>query len=144
MQVRLIEAHPNVKPLANHVAVMRGPVVYCLELPKRDGGEKTWQEGVFLNENATFNAKFEDDLFGGVTILKTNALTTEGKRLFAAKTARVEKPQEPDWTDELYRPLTPRKLPAPSERTVDIELIPYFAWANRGVSFMEVWIPLAR
>jgi hypothetical protein len=28
--------------------------------------------------------------------------------------------------------------------TVDIELIPYFARANRGVSWMEVWIPLAR
>jgi len=28
--------------------------------------------------------------------------------------------------------------------TLDITLIPYFTWANRGPSLMEVWIPLAR
>ena len=28
--------------------------------------------------------------------------------------------------------------------SVDIELIPYYAWANRGLAYMDVWIPLAR
>jgi len=44
----------------------------------------------------------------------------------------------------LYRTFKPRSVAAPLTETVEVELIPYFAWANRGVSFMEVWIPLAR
>ncbi|MHC4744079.1 MAG: glycoside hydrolase family 127 protein [Planctomycetota bacterium] len=144
MDVRLIEAHPNVKPLADHVTVMRGPVVYCLELPKRDQGEQIWNEGVFLNRNAEFQTEFQNDLFGGVTVLNTRALTTEGKKSFVAENAKVKKPKEKKWSNKLYRPLKPRKLAPPTQGTVDIELIPYFAWANRGVSFMEVWIPLAR
>ena len=28
-------------------------------------------------------------------------------------------------------------------RTARIRLIPYYAWANRGMSHMTVWIPLA-
>src|SRR5205807_6564631 len=31
MPVRLIEANPYVEEARNHVAVMRGPLVYCLE-----------------------------------------------------------------------------------------------------------------
>ena len=31
-----------------------------------------------------------------------------------------------------------------SEGVWENTLIFYFAWANRGLSFMEVWIPLAR
>jgi len=49
-----------------------------------------------------------------------------------------------DWADALYRPLHPRPLPKPESGTVPITLIPYYAWANRGPSLMEVWIPLAR
>ena len=30
------------------------------------------------------------------------------------------------------------------EYGVDGSLIPYYAWANRGLSMMEVWVPLAR
>jgi len=144
MAVRLLEAHPNVKALAGHAAVMRGPIVYCLELPKRDQGERIWKEGVFLNENVQFDTHFRSDLLGGVTVLRGQALTFEGKKRFAAEVAQAKKPQEAKWLSQLYRPLAPRKLDTPTEGTVDIELIPYFAWANRGISFMEVWIPLAR
>lgn len=144
MAVRLVEAHPNVKALTDYVAVMRGPIVYCLELPKRDQGERIWKEGVFLNENVQFDAHFESDLLGGVTVLRGRALTTKGKERFAASLAQAEKPQEAKWANRLYRPFAPRELDTPTEGTVDIKLIPYFAWANRGISFMEVWIPLAR
>jgi DUF1680 family protein len=33
-------------------------------------------------------------------------------------------------------------LEQPDEGSVEISLIPYYAWANRGLSMMEVWIPL--
>lgn len=28
--------------------------------------------------------------------------------------------------------------------SVDIALIPYYAWVNRGLAFLDLWIPLAR
>src|SRR5262249_35667095 len=50
-------------------------------------------------------------------------------------TAAADRP----WGNELYRELKP----SPS-RSVDIKLIPYYAWANRGKSEMTVWMPLGR
>ena len=58
---------------------------------------------------------------------------------------RVKAPAPPvEKVAALYRTFKPRSVAAPLTETVEVELIPYFAWANRGVSFMEVWIPLAR
>ena len=47
------------------------------------------------------------------------------------------------WDGVLYRPLAARPLPQPVSGTVQLDLIPYYAWANRGVAFMQVWTPLA-
>jgi uncharacterized protein len=44
-----------------------------------------------------------------------------------------------DWSQQLYRPLSQG-----ATEPVYIRLIPYFAWANRGISEMTVWLPLAR
>jgi len=52
--------------------------------------------------------------------------------------------QEDDWTNKLYRRFEPNPLNECEIGTVDIELIPYFAWANRGICLMEVWIHLTR
>lgn len=37
-----------------------------------------------------------------------------------------------------YRPVVQ------AEKTVNIRLIPYYAWGNRGKGEMTVWMPLAR
>jgi DUF1680 family protein len=145
MPVRLMKAHPKVENLRNKVAVMRGPLVYCLELPKREGGEKTWRDGVFLPENIELRPEHRSDFLGGVTVLRGDALTFKGRDAFLKDNAgaATSKPaaEGDDW---LYRPLTPRAQKTPDEGIVEISLIPYYAWANRGLSMMEVWIPLAR
>jgi hypothetical protein len=46
---------------------------------------------------------------------------------------------EPRWEGQLYR-----ELPAEKTRPVNVKLIPYFAWSNRGPSEMTVWLPLGR
>jgi DUF1680 family protein len=133
MPVRLIEANPFVEETFNQVAIERGPVVYCLEscdLPQKSGGtDKTNSTpdeararvlNVTIPDDIQLVARFDRRLLGGVVVL-------EGKGL-----ARSES----DWRSELYRdarasPLTP----------VDIRLIPYFAWDNRGPSEMTVWLP---
>jgi len=144
MPVRLMEASPKVKKLRNRVAVMRGPLIYCLELPKQEDGEQIWKHGVFLPENIELTPKHRRDFLGGVTVLKGKALTHIGRDKFAEKIAGTSVPTSAHWHDRLYRPVRPRSLRRPDDGLVEISLIPYYAWANRGLSMMEVWIPLAR
>jgi DUF1680 family protein len=37
-----------------------------------------------------------------------------------------------------------RELSKPSSRKVRIRLIPYYAWDNRGIQDMSLWLNLAR
>jgi DUF1680 family protein len=145
MEVRLMEAHPAVKELRGKVAVTRGPIVYCLEAPADEGGEKLWKAGVFLPVSASFTARHRSDFLGGITVLDVTAVTFAGKDRLARQSAatRAASPLPPD-RPELYRPFQPQSTTAPRDGTTAVTLIPYFAWANRGLSWMEVWIPLAR
>jgi DUF1680 family protein len=121
MKPRLVEAHPLVEEARNQVAAMRGPLVYCLEstdLPKDVG-----LQSVALPRGISFRPRFDRNLLGGVVLL-------EGKAEAAA-----DRP----WGGELYREFKPS-----APRPVDIKLIPYYAWANRGKSEMTVWMPLRR
>ena len=35
------------------------------------------------------------------------------------------------------------ELPNAPPQPIDIQLIPYYAWKNRGVSEMSVWLPVS-
>lgn len=144
MPVRLIEANPKVEDLHNKVAVMRGPIVFCLELPKQEGGEKVWNDGVFLTENIELKPEHRSDFLNGVTVLKGNMLTTKGRDKFIRDNADMPATATDTADNRLYRPLTPRDLQPAKEGTVETSLIPYYAWANRGLAYMDVWIRLAR
>lgn len=144
LAVRLMEAHPAIEACRDRVAVMRGPVVYCLEAPKAQDGEALWNQGVFLPENVTFTPRHDRTFLGGVTVLDGQALTGKGRTVFMQHNTGVAPSKSPDWRDALYRTFAPCRLSPPTVGTVDITLIPYFVWANRGPSLMEVWIPLAK
>jgi DUF1680 family protein len=119
MRVRLIQANPLVEEVRNQVAIMRGPLVYCLEsvdLPEDvEIAEVTIPRGIRLNP------RHDSALLGGVTVLE----------------GRAEAFQSVDWSGELYRELKPQE---PQE--IDIKLIPYYAWGNRGECDMMVWMPV--
>ncbi|MFW6107380.1 MAG: glycoside hydrolase family 127 protein [bacterium] len=117
MRVRLVEAHPRVEACRGKVAVMRGPVVYCLESPDLPDGVGLVQ--VALPADVELAPRHDPQLLGGVTVL-------EGE-------ARAEPLGSP-----LYAEAKPDR-----GRRVAVRLIPYYAWANRGPSEMTVWLPLA-
>jgi hypothetical protein len=121
MRTRLVQAHPLVEEARNQVAVMRGPVVYCLESPDLPKGIGI--QSVAVPGRIELTPRFDPALLGGVTIL-------EGKAEVSA---------EPAWGKELYREFKPT-----TPRTVEVKLIPYYAWGNRGRSEMTVWLPLTR
>ncbi|MBN1670179.1 MAG: glycoside hydrolase family 127 protein [Kiritimatiellae bacterium] len=120
MPARLIEAHPYVEELRNHVAVMRGPLVYCLEAPDMPEGVRVPE--VRMTAPCRLAARHDGARLGGVTVLEGDARHVP----------------EGDWTHRLYRPhANPRRASVP------IRMIPLYAWANRGIAEMNVWLPLA-
>jgi len=136
LRVRLMVAHPKAKDLRGRVAVMRGPVVYCLESPDLPKGMSV--SDVAIPAGIDLTPHFEKDLLGGVTMLKGRAVKEGTGRGDVPAAAREGKRNE-----RLYRELTVRKALAADGETLNLTLIPYFAWANRGVSHMTVWLPLA-
>jgi hypothetical protein len=120
MPVELLEAHPLVEEDRNQTAVRRGPIVYCLEsvdLPKN-----VKVADVTISPHSAWQGRFEKGLLGGVTALYGKAQCLAHR----------------DWHNTLYRRVSPQE-PA----TINVRLIPYYAWSNRGDSEMTVWVPLA-
>jgi hypothetical protein len=122
MPVRVLEANPLVEETRNQLAVTRGPIVYCLESPDLPNGVRLTT--VRVPRDTQWSARQEDNLLGGVTVLEAKALASENPS---------------PWSGQLYRDVTPS-----TDRTIDLKLIPYFAWANRGKSEMSVWLPAGR
>jgi len=120
MEVLMVEAHPLVEETRNHAAVLRGPMVYCLESADLPAGVRL--DDVRLPRQPTWQVQHDADLLRGVTVLQTEARQLPPSRLSTA----------------LYRP-----VPAGATGRVSVRLIPYYAWANRGPSEMTVWIPLS-
>lgn len=128
MEPQLMVANPLVEEATNQVAVMRGPLVYCLE--NVDVDANVGLSNVIIPANIKFKP-VEKDIDGyKVVALEGNAYTSEGK-----------------WKDgQLYRKLDRSGLLGVDSREPEchISLIPYFAWDNRNEKEMTVWMKLGR
>jgi hypothetical protein len=118
---QVIEANPRVADDTGRVAIQRGPLIYCLE-------EIDQPSGVSLSDVAVnpgrqpaeqFHTEFRSDLLGGMVVLHhTGAIFERGtseKNLYShySREART--------------------------RNVPLTFIPYYAWANRDATSMQVW-----
>jgi DUF1680 family protein len=120
MSPRVVVANPYVESARNQAAVLRGPLVYALESPDLPAEVRISQ--ISLEPKTLFRAHFERNVLGGVVVLDAEAKVRP----------------EAYWAGLLYQTLRPE--PA---RVETISLIPYYAWSNRGMSSMTVWMPLA-
>jgi len=114
MPVERIQANPEVRDNVGKVALQRGPVLYCLE--EVDHGKNVFD--ITLPRNAEFSIKYDPDLLGGVSVISTTAYRSE----------------ENEWKNTLY------KIANNNRKIIDIQAVPYFAWANRAPGEMVVWI----
>ena len=119
MEPVLVEANPLVETAVGQAAVMRGPVVYCLE--SIDLPEGVAMADVRLPRRPRWTVRHEPDLLAGVTVLETEAAAVPGGG---------------PWQG-LYR-----RLPEGEPRPIRLRLIPYYAWNNRDETEMTVWLPL--
>lgn len=120
MQAQLVEAHPKVEEVRNQLAVTRGPLVYCVEFTDLPAGVSI--ADLRISKDAKLNPRHTSDLLRGVTVVETEARVVPSG----------------EWSGTLYRPVSKAM-----SRTIPLRLIPYFAWNNRGIPQMTVWIPLA-
>lgn len=123
----LVEADPRIDSTRGCLAIQRGPIVYCLEEHDQEPGVDLLD--VEIDPLAELAARWQPELLGGVTIVD----------------AAGQPMDRAGWVEgELYRPLVLRTAQRPAERRLKLRAIPYFAWANRGLKSMRVWIPRAR
>jgi hypothetical protein len=123
MTTRLLKANPAVNEDRGRVAFQRGPVVFCMEQLDQAAVERSASlVGFSAKLDASTTAHYEPDLLGGVLVLEHPGAIAQN----AADTG-------------LYYSAAESKQPALSPTT--LKLIPYYAWANRAPSAMQVWIP---
>lgn len=108
-----IYANPKVRADIGRVALVKGPVVYCLE--EADNGANLG--GFELPDDAALREEYDNTLFGG-----TMTITAEGVKVVD------------DGNASLYRTTPPKK-----EKAV-MKFVPYCYWNNRGKGEMLVWV----
>lgn len=111
MEVRFMQAHPAVHEDCGRVAVMRGPLVYCLEEP--DNGK--YLKDIRICAGAQANFAYDADL--DATVIDLDA------------TRRVWPEPAPLYMD--YSLMKREKITA--------RFIPFYTWANREEGEMLVW-----
>jgi DUF1680 family protein len=126
MTTRLLKANPAVSEDLGRVAFQRGPIVFCMEHLDQAGHEREMNlAGYAARLDAKTASRFDESLLDGVMILEhpgTLSRSSSDEQLYfvAAENAKTE------------------------ETPATLRLIPYYAWANRGPSAMQVWIPYSR
>ena len=119
--VRFVECHPHVAENVDRVALMRGPLLYCVEQTDQPGLDP---RDLVVPAGSEPSVSFEPDLLGGVTALTVRA--------------EVAAP-EPAWENRLYRTVSAHPDDRRAE-TVELKAVPYYAWANREPGAMRVWL----
>jgi uncharacterized protein len=127
MTAQVIEANPHVVEDAGRVAIQRGPLVYCLEQMDQPHGVTLADVAIQLGRKPTadFKSEFKGDLLGGIVVLQHEGASFEYEGSH----------------DALY---STYKSEAPKSKSVALTFIPYYAWANREQTPMQVWTPLLK
>lgn len=115
MEIVKIEANPNIVEDAGKVALMRGPLVYCLE-----GADNSFNifDLTLGKTDEPFHTETTEILGYSVVVIKGKGMIHEPKQ----------------WQDVLYRPYTQ------DCQEVEFTAVPYFTWSNRQANDMAVWI----
>lgn len=114
MPIRRVVADEQVEADRGRVALMRGPIVFCVEGMDVEGGNV---RDLTLPDDAPLTSEFKSDLLGGVEVITGNAI------------------------EESEAPVEPAADVAPAATKVGFTAIPYYAWSHRGKGQMAVWLP---
>ncbi|WP_405060109.1 glycoside hydrolase family 127 protein [Kribbella sp. NBC_01505] len=116
MEPRLVRADERVDAVRGCVAIVRGPLVYCVE-------QADLPDGVLVEQ-------LRLDASVPVT-------SEQGDAFVRLRFGAIVRPLE----TELYKAYEPDSQ---SGDPITVTAIPYHAWANRGPGAMRVWLPTSR
>jgi DUF1680 family protein len=125
MAPQILEANPRVADDTGRIAVQRGPLIYCLEELDQADGVALSDVALVLGKrpDSEFQTEVKSDLLGGVLLLHHAGVTYD--------------------RSASDRTLYPRYIGATARtRQIPLTFIPYYAWANRQATSMQVWTPL--
>jgi len=117
MKPRLVEGHPRIEEVRNQAAIMRGPLVYCIESPDLPAGTSILD--VYLSGDSPLKPVYQANLLGGITTISAEV--------------KLRKHPEEGMYHRMRRPEWDRR---------EASFVPYYAWSNRGKSEMTVWVPV--
>jgi uncharacterized protein len=116
---QVITANPRVADDTGRAAIQRGPLIYCLEEIDQPSGTNLSDVAISpASKPADFQPEFRSDLLGGMVVLHHTG-------------AEYERGTEKLLYSRYSRDIRTRKVP--------LTFIPYYAWANRQATFMQVW-----
>ncbi len=125
LQVRVTDAHSRIDAVRGCVALERGPLVYTVEQADQPDGVAV--DDLRLVVGADVAASHDPELLTGVTVLTATGRVGSGD-------------VQPAWP---YSSATSVDSAKADGEEVPVVALPYYAWANRGVGAMRVWLPQA-
>lgn len=117
MKVKFNIANPLLEENFGKVALSRGPLIYCFE---EVDNPKVNLWNILITDEKDVKLSYLNDLSSIVGLQVNGIELIEGLR------------------DYLYLPINELKV---RSKKIKLKAIPYFAWANRGMGSMRVWIP---
>jgi len=117
MKINLVEGNPRIEEVRNQVAIQRGPIVYCLESPDLPKDINILDASI--SGNSQMEVIHKPKFLGGVSIIKGSILLRSNKMkgLYSAI-------KNPNWI------------------SIETSFVPYYAWSNRGLAEMTVFLPV--
>jgi len=115
MPVLKIMSHPKVRANVGKVCIQRGPFIYCMEEADNEADIHL----TYITDNTVFKVENNHELEG------IHVLRGAGEKLVI----------DEKWSDQLYA-----YNHQSTWKSVKITLIPYYAWANRSLGELQVWI----
>lgn len=120
---RLTQSNLLIRENIGKVAVERGPLLYCME-----GIDQVLGTSVFdwyLNANQPqWKEEWQSNLLGGILTLRA-----KGSRPTETVAERPIYERYPAW-------------PPAERKSGELTFIPYYTFANRGITTMQVWVPV--
>jgi len=125
MAPQILRANPAVTENTGRVAMQRGPMVFCMEgLDQTVPPEQRNLAGFSVHASGATTASYDASLLDGVVVLEHEGSHEEA----------------PPSSSLYFAADTPQPVASPAT----LRLIPYYSWANREPSEMQVWIPYIR
>ena len=118
---RYVRADPRIDAIGAALAIERGPLVYCFEQ-----ADQSVDLDALSLDGAELREEWRPDLLGGVHVVVAPATASER----APRSGRLPYGQ-------------PHEFVPASTAPAEMTAVPYYAWANREVGAMRVFVPVS-